>query len=124
MGQLNGREGLFPSSYVEKVLDTPQPHFQKRPPPPIPPQQGNFSNFPTGGPHPYPQQPQYFGPPPGNMYPPNPMPPQGGPYPPPQGTPQAPVVVMNAEQPPKKHGFLGGNLGNTVIYFSPSLSCQ
>jgi hypothetical protein len=23
---------------------------------------------------------------------------------------------MNTEQPPKKHGLLGGGLGNTVIY--------
>ncbi|KAF8802509.1 SH3-domain-containing protein [Phlegmacium glaucopus] len=121
-GRLNGREGLFPSSYVERVPDTPQPHL--RPPPPIPRQHGNFPSFPTG-PHPYPQQPQYFGPPPGNMYPPNPMPSQGGPRPylvghpgppPQQGPPQGHVVVVNTEQPPKKQGLLSGNLGNTLAH--------
>jgi LAS seventeen-binding protein 1/2 len=107
-GRLNGREGLFPSSYVEKVLDDAHSQIQQPPPP------RNYPSFPTG-PHFYPQQPQYGPPPPGNMYSPNPMPFQSGPYPPLQGPPPGPVVVMNTEQP-KKQGLLGGGLGNTVIY--------
>ena len=114
MGRLNGREGPFPASYVEIVLDSPQ-RFQELP---SPPQHGNFRT----GPHPYPQQPQYYGPPVGNMYPSNPISFQGGsgPYSLPPGPPPGTVVVMNTEQSPKKNGFLSGDLGNTVIHFFSS----
>ena len=62
------------------------------------------------------------------MYPPNQMSFQGGsgPYPPPPlagpppGPPPGSVAVVNTEQPPKKHGFLSGDLGNTVIYIFTS----
>lgn len=109
-GRLNGREGLFPSSYVESIPAGPQSQLQRPPPP------QNFPNFPTG-PYPYPQQLQYGPSPPGNMYPPNPMPFQKGSYPPLQGPPPppGPVVVVNPQNPPKKHGLLSGNLGNTLV---------
>lgn len=115
-GRLNGREGVFPSSYVEKAPPTPQPHYEQRPPPMPRQSPANFPgpNYPTGPPG-YPQQPQYYPPPPpGNMYSPNLMPPPGGrPYPPVQG-PQGPVVI---EQPPKKHGkSSGGDLGSTLVH--------
>jgi len=109
-GRLYGREGLFPSSYVESIPAGPQSQLQRPPPP------QNFPNFPTG-PHPYPQQLQYGPPPPGNMYPPNSMPFQKGSYPPFQGPPPppGPVVMVNPQNPPKKQGLLSGNLGNTLV---------
>ncbi|KAF8969237.1 SH3 domain-containing protein [Flammula alnicola] len=108
-GRLNGRAGLFPTSYVERLHERSFPAqpdgSEKAPMPPNFPPSGPTYSF--SSPYPYPQQNSYYGPPPAN-----------GPYPPYQGNPQAPipppVVVVNAEDSKKKHGLFQGKLGNTL----------
>ncbi|CAA7266891.1 unnamed protein product [Cyclocybe aegerita] len=113
-GRYNGREGLFPSSYVEK-LPPDGPAFRdngfKQGPPPM-----HFPNAPPyGAPPPQrypPPQQNYYGPPPPQGPPPGAQyPPYSGPPPPAPAQP----AVANAE-PPKKEGFLSGGLGNTLAH--------
>ncbi|KIM40588.1 hypothetical protein M413DRAFT_446019 [Hebeloma cylindrosporum] len=105
-GRLHGREGLFPSTYVERLPDPPSVPYPEKPP-----------SFPTGPTYntpyypqqnPYPQQPPYHGPPQG--------PPPNGPYPPGPQQPPHQVVVVNQEDPKKKKGFFQGSLGNTLAH--------
>ncbi|PPQ95714.1 hypothetical protein CVT26_008357 [Gymnopilus dilepis] len=120
-GRLRGSEGMFPSSYVEK-LPPPIPSTPKPTPsrnsssyPEKMPSFPNYQNppYPAPSPYPYPQQNAYFNPPA--------PPPQNGPYPqyqaPPQGPPPT-VVVAPAENQQqsggKKHGIFGGGIGNTA----------
>lgn len=106
-GRYNGRQGLFPSNYVEKIFshtppqpDIPQYSEKSSWVPPIPSGPAYAPSYqPSGG---------YQGPPPPN---------QGGHYnsysgpAPPNPTPvQPPGETAN---PPKKGPF-GGKLGNTV----------
>ncbi|KAH9481728.1 Myosin IC heavy chain [Psilocybe cubensis] len=124
-GRLNGKGGVFPSSYVQKL---------PRDPPPAHP-------FPTGGGSQYPEKPHAH--PPQN-FPSGPPPPQNfnngpsyyssNPYPPPQNNyytpppqqgnstpiyqtappPAAPVTTV--QEPEKKQGFFKGGLGNTLAH--------
>ncbi|KAG5637029.1 hypothetical protein H0H81_006024 [Sphagnurus paluster] len=121
-GRLNGRQGIFPSNYVER-LPPPQ-----GPPPgpqgPAPVSYGEKPYPPPGTPGGY--TPSYYSPPPGypppNVYqgPPPPQGPQGyAPYggPPPPGPPAQQPVQTAPPQPqsePPKQGGLGSSLGNTV----------
>ncbi|KAJ7086059.1 SH3 domain-containing protein [Mycena belliarum] len=131
-GRYNGREGLFPSNYVEKLpAHGPPSPYQARDPYPT-----NNSSMPS-----YPNQPPYQAPngvysgppyqapppPPGGggyqpMYQAPPGPPQmGGPYnnygpPPPIALPpQAPSQAPPPEQPSQKPSKMGG-LGNTLAH--------
>ncbi|KAJ3886763.1 SH3 domain-containing protein, partial [Lentinula edodes] len=108
-GRYRGREGLFPSNYVEKL--PPSSPLSRPPPPP-----GGYGPPPGG-----------YGPPPGGYGPP---PPSGyyqssPPQPPPQGynsysyapPPPGPVIVSASAPPapmdqPKKNRF--GGMGNTL----------
>jgi hypothetical protein len=107
-GRLNGGQGLFPSSYVEK-LSPPPPSpslISEKPMTPIynaPPPQ-----FPSGPPSYYPS---YNDPPrlPINQYPGPPS--MQNSVPATYGRPPA-TIQAPAAPPPKKHKF--GGLGNTV----------
>ncbi|KAI0261549.1 hypothetical protein BC834DRAFT_895810 [Gloeopeniophorella convolvens] len=112
-GKINGRQGLFPSNYVEKIPSSGGP--PSYPPPndtrtmsPVP-SPGTYNNGP-----PAPYQPTYNGPVQGGYQPP---PPQGyNPYmgPPGQPVPPQAVVVQQAPgpEPPKQSRF--GGLGNVL----------
>ena len=113
-GRHRGREGLFPSSCVERVTNdasrfaSPPPvlPYSQIPPHMVPPP---FSLCPPGLPPPQP----YYGPPLA------PYPPYNGPPPPPHHGP--PPVMLQTNQPDnKKPGPFGGGLGNTVCNI---LSC-
>ncbi|KAJ7650642.1 hypothetical protein FB45DRAFT_1050553 [Roridomyces roridus] len=118
-GRYNGKQGLFPSNYVEKLQSPPSNA------PYAPPRDSYNPSMP-----PYPSQPVYQAPPgpyPGPGY----QPPGGGYQPPYQGPPQAPynsyggppppMVVQQAppaapppQEPPKKSKISG--LGNTLAH--------
>ncbi|KAJ7721714.1 SH3 domain-containing protein [Mycena maculata] len=121
-GRHNGKQGLFPSNYVEKLRTPPS-----EPPYPARDSYSNMPSFPNQPPQPayqpppgpYPGPPKYQSP---GGYQPSYQPPPG---PPRMGSqynsyggppPQAPVIVQQApppaDAPPKKHKF--GNLGNTL----------
>ncbi|EDR08500.1 uncharacterized protein LACBIDRAFT_326986 [Laccaria bicolor S238N-H82] len=117
-GRCNGKEGVFPSSYVEKLprvttppRSNPFPYQEKFPVTPVVP-----APLP-----PYPPPSQYQGPPNQYQAPPNPYyqgSGQGNPYPqygapPPPSRPS--TVIVEQQQPPKKHKF-GGSLGNTLAH--------
>lgn len=109
-GRCNGKIGLFPSNYVERITSPGFPALPANNPP-----AWTGEKFTSHVPTPY-QPPQYpqsnpspYAPPP--MTYPNP------PGPPPNQPPQV-VVAANEEQnpnKPKKH-FLQGKLGNTVCH--------
>lgn len=110
-GRINGRQGLFPSSYVEKISSSasppsyPPPNEMRGASPAAPPAQYN-----SGPPVPY--QPAYNGPPQGyQSQPPQPYNPYMGAVsqPPPQQ-----VVVQEAPpaQPAKSNRF--GGFGRVV----------
>ncbi|VDC06858.1 unnamed protein product [Peniophora sp. CBMAI 1063] len=114
-GRYNGREGLFPSNYVEKIPSSSPPSY----PPPNnrtfsapagPPSNQNYSN--TGYASPPPPNPGYAGPPPPQQY--------GAPAPyqqyPQQVAPPPPQqqVVQEAPQQQKPSRFGGGGLGNLL----------
>lgn len=140
-GRLNGREGLFPASYVEKLArNVPQLPARNHSPntvdakPPMPPSFPNAGGPPPSGPNygaPTPYQPQYsqqnsyYAPPPQN----GPYPPYQGGHngpPPPSGPPPSTVAAPpqeNQEQSGKKHGLFSGKLGNTVNFVFGSSTC-
>jgi len=95
-GRLNGKQGLFPSNYVEKIPSMSPPSY----PPPSETRGASPAPYSSGPPAPY--QPAYNGPPQGGYQPPPPQP--YNPYvgPPSQLPPQQ-VVVQQAppEQQPK-----------------------
>ncbi|KAI9512956.1 SH3-domain-containing protein [Russula earlei] len=111
-GKVNGRQGLFPSSYVEKV---------SRPvgPPSYPPPSETVAVAPTPSLVPYnsapsaPYQPAYDGPPQGG-YQPQPMPVYNQYMGPPGQPPPQQVMVQQAppSQPPKSNRF--GGLGQVL----------
>ncbi|KAJ4480115.1 SH3-domain-containing protein [Lentinula aciculospora] len=126
-GRYNGREGLFPSNYVEKL--PPSSPLSRPPPPPV--ARNNSSGTPAapnptypayplpGGPPPPGPGPSGYGPPLPSGYYQTPPPPQGynsysySPTPPPPD----PVVVSASAPPapvdqPKKNKF--GGMGNTL----------
>ncbi|KIK62595.1 hypothetical protein GYMLUDRAFT_42056 [Collybiopsis luxurians FD-317 M1] len=134
-GRHKGREGLFPSNYVEKLPPRSTPS-KRAPPPPVPNARAGTSRSPSSyrplgtpvAPQPsYPQSypppggpppPGAYGPPPTGYYQP-PPPPMGGygSYGPPPGP--VPVMVSAsappapiADDPPKKSRF--GGMGNTL----------
>ncbi|KAJ7116349.1 SH3 domain-containing protein [Mycena epipterygia] len=119
-GRYNGREGLFPSNYVEKLPPAPAPSpYQTRDSYPNNPPMPSFPNQPPYQPPPGAYPGPGYQPPPGGYQPayqPPPGPPQmGGPYnayngPPPAQAPQ--VAAPPPQQPPKKGNF--GGLGNTL----------
>jgi len=103
-GRHNGKQGLFPSNYVEKLesSSSPSPYNEKLP------QDRNFSS-PPYAPQ-YQQQPP-MGPPPMGppIYPSN-QPVAYNPY---MAQPPGNVIVQPApEEPPKKSRF--GGMGNTL----------
>ncbi|KAI0048960.1 SH3-domain-containing protein [Auriscalpium vulgare] len=123
-GRINGRQGLFPSNYVEK-LDSPA----SAPPPSYPaPQNETY----RGGPNSFSPPPASYGPPanvdyrsppPGNYQsgPPQPYNPyMGPPMQPMQAAPQQQMVVQ--QQEPPKQSRMGG-LGGVVSVF-PTLSIR
>ena len=121
-GRCNGKEGVFPSSYVEKLARvTAPPHSN-----PFPYQEKFPVTSVVPAPLPlYPPPSQYQGPPNQYQAPPNAYyqgSGQGNPYPqygapPPPSRPS--TVIVEQQQPPKKHKF-GGSLGNTV---RPCFTC-
>ncbi|KAF8907367.1 hypothetical protein CPB84DRAFT_1769032, partial [Gymnopilus junonius] len=121
-GSIYGSEGLFPSTYVEKLLpaipSTPKPipnrnssYYPEKIPLP------NYQTAPYHPPSPYPypqQQNTYFnppGPPPPNAYPQYQPPAQGQP-------PPTVVAPADAQQQTggKKHKIFGGSLGSTLAH--------
>jgi len=106
-GRVNGKQGLFPSNYVEKVPASP---------PSYPPPNEVRGVSPAPAPVPYhsgppaPYQPVYNGPPPGGYQSPSPQP--YNPYlgPPMQPQPQTAVVEAQPAQPaqPAKPSRMGG----------------
>ncbi|KAF4613683.1 hypothetical protein D9613_007856 [Agrocybe pediades] len=132
-GRLNGREGLFPATYVEKLpRDVPQLPVRNNTTHPVDVKPPNAPNFPHAGGPPhnvggygppapyqpqYPQQNSYYAPPPPQNASYQPY--QNGPVaPPPAGPPPnvAPPAAESQENGGKKHGFLGGKLGNTLAH--------
>ncbi|KAJ6570226.1 SH3 domain-containing protein [Mycena vulgaris] len=126
-GRHNGRQGLFPSNYVEKLPPPAPPSpYQTRDSYPSNPAMPSFPNQPPyQSPTVY-SAPGYQPPPIGGyqpMYqqtPPGPQQMGGqynsysyGPPPPVAQPPQVPVPAAPPDQPPKK-GKFGGNLGNTL----------
>lgn len=113
-GRHNGREGLFPSNYVEKISSSLPPSY----PPPNDrtfsapaglPQNQNYNN--TGYASPPPPNPGYAGPPPPQQY--------GAPVPYQQYSqqvapppPQQQVAVQEPQKKPSRFG--GGGLGNLL----------
>ncbi|KAF7978842.1 hypothetical protein HWV62_44647 [Athelia sp. TMB] len=121
-GRHNGKQGLFPSNYVEKIpaSSSPSSYNEK------PPMERNYSTapqynpqYPPSGPPPsFSQGPPYQSPPPSNQQPvaynPYMSQPPGNFGPPPPQQPQQ-VQAQQApspDQPPKKSRF--GGLGNTL----------
>ncbi|KAH9958574.1 SH3 domain-containing protein [Russula dissimulans] len=111
-GKVNGKEGIFPSNYVEKIPQPagppsyPLPGEVRGPSPavsPAPPQ--------SGPPAPY--QPAYHGPPPGG-YQSQPLQPYNQYMGPPSQPPPQQVIVQQAppSQPPKSNRF--GGLGQVL----------
>ncbi|KAJ2926904.1 hypothetical protein H1R20_g10188, partial [Candolleomyces eurysporus] len=125
LGRVSGKEGLFPSAYVERMM-------APSPPSRTPPAHASGYQPSYGGPSPAfpaPTAPSY----PGGPYPGGPpyqpppapygfygavnqgyaAPPPGhqAPVPPPQGN----VAVQQSQEPPKQHKF-GGNLGSTLAH--------
>lgn len=103
MGKHEGRQGLFPSNYVEKVLSPPQSGGK------------SYSAMP-----PAPQYREQYHAPPG---PPQMGPPSSYQVPQPQGVYNGymgapPQPVIEQSQPPKKSKF--GGLGNTVSHMNGS----
>jgi hypothetical protein len=110
-GRFNGRQGLFPSNYVEKVPASPPsypPRNEARRASPVPAP----VPYHSGPPAPY-QQPVYNGPPQGGY----PGPPQPyNPYPGVVNTPPQQVVVEQAPPAqPAKSSRMGG-MGRLVRY--------
>lgn len=109
-GRHRGREGHFPSSFVERLTNDAARH--PVPPPPNP----SYASMP---PHvlspftPYPTQP-YYAPPPAPYPPYNRPPPLPGP---------APVVAHSNPPNNKKPGPHGSGLGNTVRILFYSFPC-
>lgn len=108
-GKVNGKQGLFPSNYVEKMSPSISP-------PSYPPPSDSRRQTPAPSPVPYnsgppvPYQPAYNGPPQGYQSPPpQPYTPYMGP--PSQAPPPQQVVVQQA--PPAKPNRFGG-LGQVV----------
>ncbi|KAG5645192.1 hypothetical protein DXG03_006710 [Asterophora parasitica] len=115
-GRHNGKEGLFPSNYVQRLSPSGAP--------PVPAYQEKAHN-PIGGPGPH-----GYGPGPGPVYqsyqPPPPQGYQGGPPPHPYASygppPSAPVQIVQAAPPPapapepEKKSGLGSSLGNTLAH--------
>ncbi|KAF9267692.1 SH3-domain-containing protein [Marasmius fiardii PR-910] len=125
-GRFNGREGLFPSNYVEKLPPSVLPPKPERVPsydnygPPSGPPAPARAPIPHYGPPPGPPGPGYghtyhppIGyqgpPPPGPPGPPQPYPPYASPPPAPASAPPAP-----AAEPKKESKF--GSLGNTLAH--------
>lgn len=133
-GKINGRQGLFPSNYVEKLASRAPSPINARPiPVPAPPQRSelSYSRAPSYStpPPPFPNHNAYSSPPPPQHWqPPHGPPPQpyGGYHQPPPimnekqqqqvvyAQPPPPQVQIQAPPPqePKKSKF--GGLGNTV----------
>ncbi|KIK10242.1 hypothetical protein K443DRAFT_53545, partial [Laccaria amethystina LaAM-08-1] len=120
-GRCNGKEGVFPSSHVEKLARVTTPPRSN----PFPYQE-KFPQIPVTSIVPvpllqYPPPSQYQGPPNQYQAPPNTYyqgSAQGDPYPqygapPPPSRPS--TVIVEQQQPPKKHKF-GGSLGNTLAH--------
>ena len=112
-GKVNGKQGLFPSNYVEKMPSSlsppsyPLPNEGRGPSPANPPVPYN-----TGSPVPY--QPGYNGPhgPPQGYPPPQPYNPYMGPS---SQPPPPPVVIQQVPaQPAKPSRFGGGGLSQVV----------
>ncbi|KAI0671973.1 SH3 domain-containing protein [Trametes maxima] len=103
-GKARGKQGLFPSNYVE-LLDAGRGPVSPAPPPPSMPMMPSYQP-PPGPPQPYgmmPEkapmyQPPYGGPPPGAMQPAPPV--------------QVVQVQQQEQEPPKKNKF--GKLGSTM----------
>ncbi|KAH7928053.1 SH3-domain-containing protein [Leucogyrophana mollusca] len=138
-GRHKGKQGLFPSNYVEKIkrASTP-PSFHEFPRPTSPygslygdqkyPPPGPLQYLPGPGPPQSPYQPppgppqSQYQPPPGppqSQYQPPPPHPQGGYQGPPQGAAYNPYItpvpdntLSQAQKPPKKNRF--GGLGSTM----------
>lgn len=141
-GKINGRQGLFPSNYVEKLASRAPSPINARPiPVPAPPQRSepSYSRAPSYStpPPPFPNHNAYSSPPPPQHWqPPQGPPPQpyGGYHQPPPimnekqqqqvvyAQPPPPQVQIQAPPPqePKKSKF--GGLGNTVS--TPFLCAQ
>jgi len=108
-GKINGKQGLFPSNYVEKIPGHAG-HFS---PPSYPPPRDTPSPAYHNGP-PAQYQPAYNGPPQGGYLsqspqPYNPYPPS---YPPSQPQPPQQVAVQQAQPPAKPNRF--GGLGTVL----------
>ncbi|KAF9526364.1 SH3 domain-containing protein [Crepidotus variabilis] len=116
-GRNASKEGTFPSTYVEKLVNQTDRASRPVPPPVV----RNFTKPPSGPPNgPYsatmpPPQRYGYAPPPGppQMYYAPPPPP--GPYPP-YGPPPPQHQIIQEEPPKKKPGFLSGGLGNTLAH--------
>lgn len=109
VGRVNGRQGLFPSNYVERTNEEYSPSPTPIPPPsfPTPPAFPNYNTPQSPPPWQSVPPPQPYYQPPGGgeknwVPPPNPPPP----------TVQN-IQIVPAPQPEKKKGRFG-NLGNTV----------
>ncbi|PPQ85374.1 hypothetical protein CVT25_006405 [Psilocybe cyanescens] len=119
-GRLNGKGGVFPSSYVQKLPRDPPsrpfpvgggPQYSEQPHAP-PPQ--SFPSAPTyysSNPYP-PQQNNYYAPPPQQ----NVSSPIYQTAPPGHPPPPAAIPVTAAQEPEKKQGFFKGGLGNTLAH--------
>jgi len=111
-GRLNGRQGLFPSNYVEKISGSPPsypaPSDARRVSPaasPVP--------YQSGPPVPY--QPVYSGPPPGGYQAPPPQPYNSYSGPPAQLPPQQAVVQQAPPPKPNRFGGLGQVLATSAV---------
>lgn len=108
-GKVNGKQGLFPSNYVEKMPSSLSP-------PSYPPLNEGRGASPANPPVPYntgspvPYQPGYNGPPQGYL-PPQPYNPYGGPS---SQPPPPPVVVQQVPAQPAKPSRFGGGLSQVV----------
>ena len=112
-GRINGKQGLFPSNYVEKIPSS------SLSPPSYPPPNEVRGPSPGNAPVPYnsgppvPYQPSYNGPPQGYQSPPQqPYNPYMGP--PSQPPPPQPVIIQQAPPEPAKQSRFGGGLGRVV----------
>ncbi|KAJ7914885.1 hypothetical protein B0H13DRAFT_2001510 [Mycena leptocephala] len=102
-GRHNGRQGLFPSNYVEKLSPPAPSPYQRRDTYSNNPSMPSFPNQPAYHP---PSGPPYQ-PPPGPAY----QPPSGPPYQPPSGSPTSPYSgpgYQPAYQPPSGPPQIGG----------------
>jgi hypothetical protein len=108
-GRHNGKQGLFPSNYVEKLETSSSPsHYNERPS-----QERNFSS-PAYAPQ-YQQHQPPVGPPMVYQSPPPNQPVAYNPY---MAQPPGNFVAQSPpEEPPKKSRF--GGMGNTVGCFDP-----